>query len=103
MARTIYFPDGSCEVLLHEDVAADLERILRERLGDEVADLLLEVRCPEEGQDDYEFACDSYRRCLQDALDELQAALSVLETPRSDRRKVARSLNQVINSINNEL
>ena len=102
MARTIYFPDGSCEVLLREDAADDLEQILRERLGDDVADLFLETRCPTE-QDDYEFACDSYRRCLQDALDELRAALDVLETPRSNRKKVAQSLEKVINSINNEL
>lgn len=102
MARTIYFPDGSCEVLLREDAAIDLERILRERLGDEVAELFLETRCPME-QDDHEFACDSYRTCLQNALDELRAALNVLETPRSDRKKIARSLNQVIKSILNEL
>lgn len=102
MARTIYFPDGSCEVLLREDAADDLERILRERLGDDVADLFLETRCPIE-EDDYEFACDSYRRCLQDALDELRAAFNVLETPRSDRRIIARSLEKVIKSIHNEL
>lgn len=102
MARTIYFPDGSKEVLLREEPADDLEQILRERLGDDVADLFLETRCPTE-QDGCEFACDSYRRCLQDALDELRAALNVLETPRSNRKKIARSLEKVIDSINNEL
>ena len=102
MARTIYFPDGSHEIMLREGPADDLEQIIRERLGDEVADLFLETRCPTE-QDDYEFACDSYRACLQNALDELRAALNVLETPRSDRKKIARSLEKVIKSINNEL
>ena len=103
MARTIYFPDGSREDLLSGGTPEELERILRERLGDEVADLFLELRCPEEEGDDYEFACDSYRACLQDAVDELRAALSVLETPRSDRKKVIRSLEKVIKSILNQL
>lgn len=45
MARTLYFTDGTCEVLLcdpddTEGNIAALERILRERLGNDAADLL---------------------------------------------------------------
>lgn len=47
MARTIYFNDGSREVLLVEDnKKQELERILRERLGDDIAELFLEITKP---------------------------------------------------------
>lgn len=44
MARTLYFPDGSHEVILCAEqdtvgTAAALERILRERLGNDTAAL----------------------------------------------------------------
>lgn len=48
MARTIYFNDGSREVLLSEDnEKQELERILRERLGNDIAELFLEITEPE--------------------------------------------------------
>lgn len=48
MARTIYYPDGSHDVLFSnvhdtDEKAADLERILRERLGQDTAALFREI------------------------------------------------------------
>ena len=48
MARTIYYPDGSHDVLFSgqydtDEKTADLERILRERLGDDTAALFREI------------------------------------------------------------
>lgn len=48
MARTIYFLDGSREVLLHDEIdteqsIAALEQILRERLGDDTAVLFRSI------------------------------------------------------------
>lgn len=51
MARTLYFLDGSHETLFcgddSEKQAAELEHILRERLGDDAAALLREILDPE--------------------------------------------------------
>lgn len=46
MARTIYYRDGSREVLFSgepDEKAADMERILRERLGDDTVSLFRET------------------------------------------------------------
>lgn len=67
MARTIYFPDGSREVLCAgDDEKTVLERIIRERLGKDVVELFQEITEPENayGHDDYEVACDICRNCL---------------------------------------
>lgn len=107
MAWTIRFPDGSQEVLFHDrcDLEAEhaaLARIIQERLGDDAAEIFRVVTAVEE-MDNYEIACDSYRTCLQDVLDGLRNAASVLETPRSNRKKVLQELNRLIKIINNEL
>lgn len=104
MARTLYLKDGSREVLIAEesDVAV-LEQIIQERLGYDAVELFRSVVAECSPPDDYEMACDSYRTCLQDALDDLKSLKSMLETPRSDRRKALRSLERTITRINDEL
>ena len=52
MARTIYFPDGSHEVLFCDEYdteknAVELERILRERLGDDTVALFKLIMNPD--------------------------------------------------------
>lgn len=107
MAQTICFLDGTYEVLLCGDDAdlerAALERILLERLGDDVVQLFHSVLTPAEPPDDYERACDDYRTCLQDALDALQELKFRLEIPRSNRGAILRSVEKMITLINNVL
>ena len=110
MARVICFPDGSTEVLLSDGLdletrSRELEVILQDRLGDDFMKLYQECYGSEDVQtpDDYERACDSYRSCLQDALDELQHVLNLLEEPRMNRSKLSSAISRVIKSINNEL
>lgn len=63
MARVICFLDGSREILLHEDdpgeVYEQLEQILRERLGDEVVELLYQVTEADEDPEDELRSCEA--------------------------------------------
>lgn len=105
MARVICFRDGTREVLLHEDdpeeVYKQLEQILQERLGDEVAELLHQVTEADEDPEDelrgYETSCESYRDCLQDVQDKLHAALNLLAAPRLNRAKINAIIERTIN------
>lgn len=106
MARTIYFIDGSREVLLCEDnEKQDMERILRERLGDDTAELFLEIMEDNIGLEDelksYEASCEDYRNLLQSAQDELYAILGCLQ--KFNRAQIANSIHQLIQTINNNL
>lgn len=108
MARTLYFLDGSREVLLCDEFdteknAEALEQILREHLGNDAAELFLEILASEEEPDDYELACDEYRGCLQDVLSGLKNAAALLDAPRIDRKKLKESIDRLITQINNEL
>ena len=109
MARVICFPDGSTEVLLSdwqdlEMRSWELEKILQERLGDDFMEAYRECYSDESATpDDYERACDGYRSCLQDTLDELRHVLNLLEEPRMNRSKLTSVISRVVKSINNEL
>lgn len=109
MARVICFPDGSTEVLLSdwqnaEARSQELEGILQERLGDDFVEAYRGMYGDEDTTpDDYERACDGYRACLQDTLDELRHVLNLLEEPRMNRSKLTSAIERVVKSINNEL
>lgn len=106
MARTIYFPDGTREVLCAgDDEKTTLEKIIRERLGEDVMELFQEVIEPMEayGHDDYELACDSYRNCLHDVQNGLVRCERLLDQPRVDKKKVKNKIQDLIRIINNEL
>lgn len=111
MARVICFLDGSREVLLHEDdpgeVYEQLEQILRERLGDDVAELLYQVTEADEDPEDelrsYEASCERYRDYLQDVQDKLYETLNLLEAPRLNRARITAIIERTIKTINNEL
>ena len=117
MARTIYFPDGSCEVLFcgEHEVAENilaLERILQERLGNDTVHLFqqimeeytpesnalnMEMRC-------YEQSCDGYRNRLHDVrnlLDESLAKLS--DGKRLNRAKLTDALHNLMTTISSYL
>lgn len=106
MARTIYFNDGSREVLLYEDnEKQELERILRERLGDDTAELFLEITEANVGLEDelksYEASCESYRNLLQDTHDELCAILNFSQ--KLNCQKITASIQGLIKTINSNL
>lgn len=109
MARVIEFLDGSCETLLRDDdpreVYMQLERILRERLGDDTADLLgLAVEeSAEEELKSYEASCESYRNCLQVTQDALCTVLAMLEAKRLNQDKIAAVIKHAVQIINNEM
>lgn len=116
MARTIYFPDGSMEVLFHPDddtdgLLSDLERIIRERLGNDTAALLREVVHPadvkayEQELDSYSSSIESYRACLEEVHDSLADLNTLINlTPRkATRAKIQQVLIAQIKAINNEM
>ena len=106
MARTIYLNDGSRELLLGDDnERQELERILRERLGDDIAELFLEVAETSVALEDelkcYETSCEDYRNLLQSTQDELYAILGF--TKKLNCKKITESIQRLINSINSNL
>lgn len=106
MARTIYFNDGSREVLLCGDnEKLELERILRERLGDDTAELFLEIAEANVALEDelksYESSCEDYRNLLQDTHDELNAILGF--TQKLNCQKITASIQRLIKTINSIL
>ena len=106
MARTIYFNDGSREVLLCGDnEKQELERILRERLGDDTAELFLEITEANVGLEDelksYEASCEDYRNLLQDTHDELRAILGFVQ--KLNCQKITASIQRLIKNINSNL
>ena len=106
MARTIYFNDGSKEVLLADDNEKQvLEGILRERLGDDTAELFLEITEANVGLEDelksYEASCEDYRNLLQDTHDELRAVLGF--TQKLNCQKITATIQRLIRTINSNL
>lgn len=106
MARTIYLNDGSREVLLSENnEKKELERILREQLGDDAAELFLEIAEANVGLEDelksYEASCEGYRNLLQDTHDELRNILGF--TQKLNCQKITASIQRLIKAINSIL
>ena len=106
MARAIYFKDGSREVLLCGDnEKLELERILRERLGDDAAELFLEITEANVGLEDelksYEASCEDYRHLLQDTRDELCVILRF--TQKLNCQKITASIQRLIKTIDSNL
>lgn len=93
MAETVYLLDGSMEVIL-TDKEIFLERLLRERLGDDAArcfteyvedlkdDLDLQATCT----DEQERSADGYSAMCRDAMDAFAEILRLLDAPRLNRK-----------------
>lgn len=115
MARTVFFSDGSHEVLFSgedtDKMETDLERILRERLGadtvelfhDVLADTKRDLADTESDRKSYEMSCDNYRACLCDVKEILDEAAELLLENRIDRKKINAALRRAYTRINNEL
>jgi len=106
MARTIYFPDGSREVLLVEDnERTELGRIILERLGKDAAELYEEVTDANIALEDelrsYESSLETYHSLLTDIRDRLLELLEVDGTV--NHKKASPSIRNIIKSINNQL
>ena len=106
MARTIYFLDGTREVLLIEDnERTELGRIIRERLGTDAETLYQEIIeaniALEDELKSYEASCENYHAQLTDVQDSLQNILKL--TGKLNCEKINQSIRSLIQSINNYL
>ena len=106
MARTIYFLDGTREVLLIEDnERTELGRIIREHLGTDAETLYQEIIeaniALEDELKSYESSCEDYRTLLIDTQDALQNILQL--TGKLNCEKINQSIRSLIQSINNYL
>lgn len=109
MAETIWFSDGSHEVILHPDTPQrDFQRIVRDRLGPDSETLFLRIlsSCDnrefiddpallESDEEDWERIADGYLMMLHSTVDELAAVLDRFSAPRLDRRKLERDLQRI--------
>lgn len=88
MARTLYLPDGSME-LVFGDPEGTLQKIIYERLGRDCEELYTEILADlrEEltGGDDYEKVADGYRGMAVDTMNDLH---EVLVQPRLNRKRL---------------
>ena len=106
MARSIYFLDGSREVLLVEDnERTELGRIILERLGKDAAELYEKITDSNIALEDelksYESSLESYHTQLTDVRDALQGILKF--TGKLNCENVNQSIRSLIQSINNHL
>lgn len=104
MAKRIYFPDGSHEdFLCPEYPENDMARIVRERLGDDFADMcdpyILGTGEDQEG-DNYEIIADELMLMLHGAADEIEALLHKFsDRKRLDRLDIYRALTRIHQNI----
>lgn len=93
MAETVYLSDGSMEVIL-TDKDVFLERLLREKLGDDAArcftdyitELKEDMRYQEESTKEQERSADGYLAMCHEAVDNFSEVLKLLDSPRLDRK-----------------
>lgn len=98
MAETVYLNDGSVEFVFPEK-GVFLERLLREKLGDEAArcfveyitDLTDDLKQQEECTKEYERIADGYSAMCHEALDNLSEVLRLLDVPRLNRTELKRA------------
>ena len=105
MARTIRFLDGTVDVLLTEELDAELERIVQERLGDDTVELLKECAeaniALEDELKSYEASCEQYRNLLEDVRDHLRKIQQLAK--KLDHPEISQSAQSLITAINNHL
>ena len=111
MADLIELPDGSIEVLLTEDVTPFLRRIVADRLGNDVGQMLEKVirhdeahkKAVETESQFYEMSAENYHRCIVDA-HELSMMISyLLNKTRIDRKKLNAITNELIHRLEEEM
>ena len=106
MAETVYLNDGSMEVIF-EDKDVFLERLLREKLGDDVArcfrecvaELKEKIQEQQELVKDYEGNADGYLDMCRDACESFTAIMELLEAPRLNRNALKSVTRTAFNAI----
>lgn len=107
MARTLYFPDNTHEVIFSEDPTDEFARIIDERLGRDSYEMLMEIV---EGRPDevsnmeqemrsYEFSLEDDRNVFQDVLTECDYIDWALEQKRVDRKEVKKAVDKIRSKI----
>lgn len=110
MARTVFLADGSTEILLG-DTGVFLERLIREKLGDDAAQLFLEWveenkeewGSAQESIEEHERIADGYHTMCCDARDALQEILDLLDEPRLNRNALRSAAQTGFDDLNSNL
>lgn len=110
MAETVYFNDGSMDVILG-DKGDFLERLLREKLGDDVArcfteyvsELQEDVKCAQESIEEQERIADGYHQLCNNALDAFSSVLDLLKSPRLSRSALKGAVQAGYDDLNKNL
>lgn len=106
MAETVYLLDGSMEVIL-EPKDLFLEKLIREKLGDDaarcfrehLAELNDEHEYTGEQVKEFEEAADGYLQLCHDACDFFTEIMGLLEAPRLNREALKRATRNAYEAI----
>ncbi len=110
MAETVYLNDGSMEVVFDEkDIF--LERLLREKLGDDAArfftdyvnEIKEEAKYADEAQQEADRIADGYLELCRQACDDFKTLMGMLDAPRLDRAKLQQHAQAAWRKIFNEI
>ena len=106
MATTLYFLDGTRDVLLAGDnERLELGRIIREKLGTDAERLYEEITetniALEDELKSYESSCQTYHRALSDTVESLQSILQ--PSGKNSLDGIYQSIRQLIKTINQYL
>lgn len=110
MAETVYLNDGSMEVVFDEkDIF--LERLLREKLGDDAArffteyvnEIKEEAKYTEEAQQEAERSADGYLELCRQACDDFKTLADALAKPKPDFSKALKLAQEAWRKIYNEI
>lgn len=113
MAKILYLPDGSHEIISGniDESRRELEQIIRDRLGNDAASLFNDVCDPhsdemnamEQEMQSYEESCDNYQACLCEVLESLAAVKQLLGEKRRKWDKINGMINCTMDLIRNEI
>lgn len=106
MAETVYYNDGSMDIIL-EEKHVFVEKMIRERLGEDparvftecIAELKTELEYEKEAREDIEKEYDSYTTLINDALDALREIKDMLSVDRINKRRVLQVVNRAYENL----
>ncbi len=105
MARTLYLPDGSTEIVFAPEET--LQQLIYEHLGQDCValftELLEEARDPQQNVEDFEQIADEYLSMLHSTMDEISSVLQEFENPRLNKKKVHDALQNIYDALYNNL
>ncbi len=106
MAETVYYNDGSMDIIL-EEKHIFVEKMIRERLGEDparvfaecIAELKTELEWAKEAYEDMEGATDWHSTCISDTLDALREIRDMLSADRINKRRVLQAVNRAYENL----